>query len=177
LIVARLLAIAALVLPLAACGLFDDPPPPCPLVSIMDQAKEVTNYRAGPGRDLTDVTYHVAIGDLAYECDYDFDDGRNSVTIAFNILLVAERGPAAEGGRIEVPYFVAVTDPERRILAKRQFSAILEFDGNAVRTQKVEELAQVIPFPHDADGSEYRSFIGLQLTREQLDEIRRADGG
>lgn len=171
-----LLAFAALLLPLASCGLFEDPPLPCPLVSIMDQAKQVTFYRPGPGRDLTDITYHVGIRDLAYECDYDFDDMGNRVAVNFNVLFVAERGPAAEQGRVEIPYFVAMTDPGQNILTKKRFTAALEFEGNAVRAQKVEELAQLIPFPLHADGSEYKSFIGIQLTPGQLDDIRRAGG-
>ena len=97
------LALVALALPLASCGLFVDLPPPCPQVSIMDQAKQVTLYRPGLGRDLTDVAYQVDIRDLAYECDYDFNEIGNRVTVGLNILFVAERGPAAEQGRINIP--------------------------------------------------------------------------
>ncbi len=35
----------------------------------MDQAKKVTFYLPGPGRDLTDVTFEVEMRDLAYECN------------------------------------------------------------------------------------------------------------
>ena len=174
---AWLLALVALALPLASCVLFVDAPPACPPVAIMDQAKRVTLYRPGPGRDLTDVAYQVGSQDLAYECDYDFDDIGNHVTVNVNILFVAERGPAAEQGRIEIPYFVAVTDPNRTILTKRRFLVTLEFEDHAVRGQKVEELAQIIPFPKDANGSDYKSFIGVQLTRGQLGDLRRANGG
>ena len=163
-------------LPLVSCGLFADLPPPCPLVSIMDRAKQVTLYRPGPGRDLTDVTYQVEIRDLAYGCDYEFDDIGNRVTVDFNILFVANRGPAAEHDRIEIPYFVAVADPSKNILNKKQFFVTLEFEGNVVRTQNIEELLQIIPYPRDDDGSEYKSFVGIQLTPAQLEDIRRANG-
>ena len=172
-----LLALTALSLLLSSCGLFSDPPPPCPQVSIMDQAKQVTFYRPGPGRDLTDVAFEVQIGDIAFECSYDFDDEGDSVAIDLNILFVAQRGPAAEQGRIEVPYFSAVTNAGRHILAKKLFTVVLEFEGNAVRTQVVEELAQTIPFPAGADASAYKSFVGLQLTPGQLEDLRRERGG
>jgi hypothetical protein len=174
---APLLALSALSLLLSACGWFGDAPPPCPQVSIMDQAKRVTFYRSGSGRDLTDVTYEVEIRDIAFECDYDFDDAIDNVEVRLNILFVAQRGPAAEGGRVEIPYFSAVTDPNRRILAKRLFTVVLEFEGNAVRSQVVEELAQTIPFPPGADGSAYKSFVGLQLTPAQLEDLKRERGG
>ncbi len=173
-----LLAVTALSLFLASCGLFDDPPPPCPRVAIMDQAKKLILYRPGPGRDLTDVTYEIEMRDLAYECDYDydFDDAGNSVTVNFNVLFIARRGPAAERDRVEVPYFSAVTTASRHVLAKELFTVVLEFSDNDVRTQVVEELAQTIPFPSDIDVSEYHSFVGLQLTPEQLKESKRDRG-
>jgi len=143
----------------------------------MDQAKKVTFYRPGPGRDLTDVAFDVQIGDIAFDCSYDFDDAGNSVTVGLNVLFVAQRGPAAEQNRIEVPYFVAVTNPNRHILAKKLFTLEMVFEGNAVRAQAVEELAQTIPFPVGANGSAYKSFIGLQLTPAQLNDLRRERGG
>lgn len=143
----------------------------------MDQAKKVTFYRPGPGRDLTDVAFEVAIGDIAYECSYDFDDAGDSVAIDLNVLFVGQRGPAAVQDRIVVPYFAAVTNPGRRILAKKLFKVELIFEGNTVRAQVVEELAQTIPFPAGADASAYKSFIGLQLTTQQLEDLRRERGG
>ena len=140
----------------------------------MDQAKKITLYRPGPGRDLTDVTYEVEMRDLAYECDYNFDEAGDSVRVNFNVLFLARRGPAAESDRVEVPYFSAVTNPARHILAKEQFSVVLKFEGNDVRSQVVEELTQNIPFPAGTDASEYHSFVGLQLTPQQLQESKRS---
>ncbi|MDA0229019.1 MAG: hypothetical protein O3B21_02410 [Proteobacteria bacterium] len=142
----------------------------------MDQAKKATFYRPGPGRDLTDVAFDVHIGDIAYECSYDFDDDGNSVAVSVNVLFVAQRGPAAEQNQIEVPYFVAVTNPYRHILAKKLFTLEMEFEGNTVRAQAVEELSQTIPFPVGANGSAYRTFIGLQLTPTQLQDLKSERG-
>jgi hypothetical protein len=167
------LALAAVSLVLASCNLFGSAPPPCPQVAIMDQAKKVTFYRPGPGRDLTDVTFEVAIRDLAYECSYDFDDDGNSVTVNYNVLFVARRGPAAAADQVEVPYFSAVTNAARQILAKEQFTATLQFSGNEVRTQSVQELTQTIPFSPGVNIWDYHSFIGLQLTLAQLEESKR----
>ncbi len=139
----------------------------------MDQAKKVTFYLPGPGRDLTDVTFEVEMRDLAYECNYDFDDAGNSVRVNFNVLFIARRGPAAEDGRVEVPYFSAVTNASRHILTKRLFTVVLEFEDNDVRSQVVEELTQTIPFSAGVYVSEYHSFVGLQLTPEQLEESKR----
>ena len=143
----------------------------------MDRAKKVTFYHSGPGRDLTDIAFDVQIGDIAYECSYDFDDAGNSVTVGINVLFVAQRGLAAEQNRIEVPYFVAVTNPNRHILTKKLFTLEIVFEGNAVRAQTVEKLAQTIPFPVGGNGAAYKTFIGLQLTPKQLEDLRRERGG
>ena len=108
---------------------------------------------------------------------YDFDDDGNSVTVGVNVLFVAQRGPAAEQNRIEVPYFLAVTNANRHILAKKLFTLVMEFEGNTVRAQTIEELTQTTPFPVGANGSAYRTFIGLQLTPKQLEDLRRERGG
>ncbi len=139
----------------------------------MDQAKKATIYRPGAGRDLTDVIFEVEMRDLAYECSYNFDQQGDSVRVNYNILFLARRGPAAETDRVEIPYFSAVTDASRNILAKRLFTVVLEFEDNDVRSQIVEELTQIIPFPAGVDASEYHSFVGLQLTPEQLKESKR----
>ena len=108
---------------------------------------------------------------------FDFDNAGNSVTVGVNVLFVAQRGPAAEQNRIEVPYFVAVTNSNRHILAKKLFTLEMVFEGNAVRAQTVEELAQTIPFPVGVNGAAYKTFIGLQLTTKQLEDLRRERGG
>ena len=168
------LALAVVSLALASCNLFGSTPPSCPQVAILDQAKKVTFYRPGPGRDLTDVTFEVAIRDLAYECSYDFSDDGNSVTVNYNVLFVARRGPAAAADQVEVAYFSAVTNMARKILAKEQFTATLQYSGNEVIAQSVQKLTQTIPFSHGANIWDYHSFIGLQLTTAQWEESKRA---
>lgn len=165
------------VLALGACGLFEDKPPPCPRIGILGQANKLTLYRDGPGRDLTDVTYEVEVRDVAWGCEYDFDDEEgDSVLMEYNVLISATKGPAAESDDVSVPYFVAIADPKKHIKAKKIFTAKLHFDANAVRTQSVEELTQTIPIAPEYIGTDYDTFIGLQLTREQLEDQRRERG-
>jgi hypothetical protein len=162
---------------LAGCGLFEDEPPPCPRVAILDQAKMLTLYQEGAGRDLTDVTFEAGLADVSNVCEYDFDeDEGNQVTVQFILLVIATRGPAATTETVEVPYFVAIADPMRRVLAKRVFTAVLDFPDNNVRAQKVEEIEQIIPIAPQFAGPDYLVFVGLQFTREQLEELREKSG-
>lgn len=164
-------------LTLGACGLFEDPPPPCPRIAILGQANKLTLYRDGPGRDLTDVTFEVEVRDVAWACEYDFDDEEgDSVLMEYNVLISATKGPAADSNEVEVPYFVVIADPTQRITAKEIFNVKLEFEKNTVRAQAVEELRQTIPIAREFIGTDYDTFIGLQFTREQLQDQRRERG-
>src|SRR3546814_17887583 len=72
--VSRALGFACL-LGLAACSsdevAFSDPnvPTGCPRVRIVDGLDTVTQFRAGPGRDLTDVVVRGLLADFSEECD------------------------------------------------------------------------------------------------------------
>jgi len=170
--VAVLVLIAAAVA-LQGCGLIGSPPPPCPRVAIMDQAKTATFFRDGPGRDLTDVTFEALIVDLVGACDYDIDGDDSSVSLEYSILFTATRGPAATSNQITVPFFVALADPEGGLVAKQVFEAQLVFPEYAVRVQSTEEIHQEIPFNQAHHGADYETFVGFQLSRGQLEDLRR----
>lgn len=155
---------------LAGCTLFDSPPqPPCPRVVTLGEAKKVTLYRSGPGRDLTDVRFQGDIANLVPSCDYD-DDG--FVDVDVDVEMVFSRGPAAQGDVGSYVYFVAITDPADNIIAKREFPIDVEFPSAALRVGVIEEVTQRIFFAPGSDASGHRIFIGFQLTREQLDDLR-----
>jgi hypothetical protein len=159
---------------LAGCGLFSDEPPPCPAITIVDQARALTLYRDGPGRDLSDVTFEVELVNVVARCTYDIDDdGSGVVDMEFILLVQATRGPAAEAESVSVPYFVAISDPRRRIVAKEVFTVTLPFGEADVRTQVSDEIEQRIPLRPGAIGPAYETFLGLQFTRSQLEEERR----
>lgn len=155
-------------LTLAACGGDSyDPtlPQGCPEVSVLREASEVTQFRPGGGRDLTDVVARAVIADYSGECDYVDDPARVEMEMA--LALVGERGPAASGPTT-VDYFVSVIDPQGRILNKRVFSAELAFESGAARGGSIQQLRQVIPLPSLIEGEAYGVIVGFQLTPEQL---------
>ena len=74
----------------------------CPAPSILGNAERVSQFKQGPGRDLTDVMFQAEIGKLTMSCRY--LQGRVVSDISFE--LIAERGPAArsrDGAHSTVP--------------------------------------------------------------------------
>ena len=169
------LLVAALLVSVAGCNAFDDPPP-CPRVSILKQTSLLTLYGEGPGRDDVDVAFKLALRDVASDCDLDVDDeAGGGVEVTFALPIYATRGPAAETDRLSVPFFVALADPSRQIVAKEVFTAEIAFDADGASAQTVEEIEQWIPLGPGEIGAGYETLVGFQLTPEQLEDTRRSE--
>ncbi len=169
------LIVAALLVSLAGCNPFDDPPP-CPRVSILKQTRFLTLYGEGPGRDDVDVAFELELRDVASDCDLDMDDeAGGGVEVTFALPIYATRGPAAETDRLSVPFFVALADPGRQIVAKEIFTAEIAFDADGASARTVEEIEQWIPLGPGEIGAGYEALVGFQLTPTQLEDTQRSE--
>lgn len=144
----------------------------CPRVAFVRDAAEVTRFREGVGRDLTDVTSRAVLADYTGGCTPRDD----RVTVDLNLVLAAEQGPASRAGTADYRYFVAIADTAGDILAKQEFDTTVVFPEGQRRAGTVEELTQTIPLEEGATPADYQILVGFQLTPEQLD-YNRARGG
>ncbi len=166
----RRATVTALFLVLAGCGLFaDDILLPCPRGVVIADAATLVEFRPGPGRDLTDVRLEAAISGVRSDCVYD-EDG--FVDVDLDVAIDLTRGPALEGKAARAEYFVVITDPEEKVVAKRVFVLDVEFPGAALRARTIQELTQRIHYLPEPSAAAYRIFVGFQLTRDQLDYLR-----
>ena len=163
---------ASLVLAVVSgCGMFGPPEPQfdCPTAAGVADAAVLSKFRPGPGRDLTDVRYQVRLADVTSECRYD----SKGVDVRMRAGFALELGPANPDRRAAYDFFVAITDPNDEIVAKRIFTTPLAFPTNVGYVEHVEELQQRIPLPKGGSAADYKIIIGLQLTAEEL-EFNRA---
>ena len=161
-----------LLIALAGCNPFADEPPPCPRVSILKEARLLTLYGDGPGREASDVAFDLELRNVSSDCDYDLGDRGGSVEVTFALPIRAARGPAAESDRVSVPFFVALTDPSRQVVAKEVFTAEIAFEADSASARTVEEIEQWIPLGPGEFGVAYETLVGFQLTQDQLEESR-----
>jgi hypothetical protein len=146
--------------------------PDCPRLAIPDDVGRMTRFREGPGRDLTDVAYTARLAKADGFCTTE----KSGVKVEMTVQLVVERGPASTGAPVDLQYFVAVTDPARRVLAKEVFPAQIAFEGNQRVSGSSEEIEERIPIPRGADPGSYSIIVGFQLTPEEVEYNRRRGG-
>lgn len=179
----RKAAVVALALLASGCGLFGDqpPPPPCPRISVPPDAQSITRFVEGPGRDLIDVAYDGRIVDILGSCEHEIDDVTNAgvLSVEINLVIETSRGPANSDRRAALDYFVALADSSRNLLNVRVFPVTVEFPGNRNRLiwrdDPDEPVILRIPLKAGQSGVDFEIFVGLQLTREELDyNYRRA---
>ncbi len=137
----------------------------CPNLRIITGADELTAYR-GSGRDLTDVDFTVAMTDASFDCIASDDEVEGEIAVLFDV----RRGPANESARAPFNYFVAVVDPNQQILAREAFDVVVPFAENRGRVTFQEVIAPQIPLPAPEAGGNYSIFLGLEVSREQLDD-------
>ena len=142
-------------------------------IIIVKDTSELTTFRPGPGRDLTDVVLDARIDRFEGECVTDLEKGRSvKVNVDLQLIFEAIRGPANETREGNFSYYVAIADRSGTILTKKVFNTEFEFEGNRNRVGGVEELTQEIPLRAGELGEDFDIFIGFQLDSQQLDYNR-----
>lgn len=131
--------------------------PACPSVAIVRDAG-LAGFPAADGR----LAYTAVISRVDGQCSYD----EKGLALTETLRLGASPGAAYTGGPVTVQYFVAVTDPDRKVLAKQIFPVTLDLSQGAAGS--VEKINQFIPVGPTTDGRYYEVLVGLQISPDQL---------
>ncbi len=170
-----LLFVLAVPLVLSGCDswarLEQKSPPPCPPVYIMSDASKITKYRAGAGRDLTDVEMEGEIVGFKGGCVYDAKGGDVMLQLAFEL----RRGPAAQGRTLDVTYFVAIPKFYPTPEAKGEFTFPVTFPATVDRIRVTDDEVYLrLPVRDKEIIDNYEVFIGFQLSPEEMEINRRS---
>lgn len=158
---------------LAACGTAKGPPQPCPAVIVQRDLGYMTQF-GGNGRDLSDIAYEAHVDTFSSFCVYSRDENPDYIRTAVKVQFAATRGPKFSGDKASFKYFVAVTGPGGERLKKDLFDVDIDFSKGQVQNITVDEIDPIKVFPKaNENGDFYRIYIGLDLTKEQLDYNKR----
>jgi len=148
---------------LAACAGDDEALPPCPPLFRVADASRLVKFE-GPGRDLTDVRFEIDLQQINGACEYDDD----VIEMALDVTFMATRGPADRERLAPIRYFVAITTVDQRVVAREEFNLNIPFQGNHTRMIVTDQLEPRIPLKSDETGADYRIYVGISLSPEEL---------
>ncbi|MBT5049172.1 MAG: hypothetical protein HOM58_11785 [Rhodospirillaceae bacterium] len=169
----RMACVLGLALLAGGCGLFTErkPPPPCPPIFVLKDAGSVTRYKPGPGSDITDVLFHGKIIDFQGLCEYNSE--RTRVEISLSIAFEMSRGPANTDRKADFAYFVAIPKFHPAPQGKKIFPLATSFVENTTRVRLTDEITLEIPIDKKVKRQAYATYIGFDLTQDELKENRR----
>ncbi len=175
--VRRVVVLAAVGLCLTGCGIFADKktPPPCPEISVLSEASKFTQFRPGPGRDITDITLQGEITGFKGSCSYDKGEGKMTVTL--QVSMVFTRGPAAQSREAQAEYFIALPAFYPKPEAKRVMGVRLLFDSAADHLRITDNEVEItLPMKDFAKDLPNRAiYLGFQLDPAELEYNRQTN--
>jgi hypothetical protein len=145
---------------LGACEADNGLRPACPNVGIL---RDAGTLRSDQGVAIMSV--------LTAQCSYTDD----SVNITADLTLTGRTHDGVTASALPVTYFVALLDPDRKIITRQTFSTSIPLQNGKGTTR--ETLQHAIPAPKTIDARWYEALTGFQLTPEQVEANRRANEG
>jgi hypothetical protein len=144
--------------------------PACPRAAILGDAADLTRYRDGGGRDLTDLVLAGRILGVSGKCAP--GDTFRQLATSLQVNLELTRGPAMMQRQVDVAIFVAVSEGDT-ILDKKLFPMHAVFPPNIDTIRlTTDAIAMVLPISKDKSGAAYALTAGFQLTPAELDQNR-----
>ncbi|GAB5468539.1 MAG: hypothetical protein Kilf2KO_15690 [Rhodospirillales bacterium] len=162
----RQAVLSLLAVGVSGCSLFESGDVRCPPITILPDAARLIRYSGGT--DLTDVRYEANIDQVSPLCERT-DKG---LKIDLTVVLSARRGPALPEGNADFSYFVAVTSADRRLLARQEFPVSIPLGPQGRRVRLTELVQPLLPLTETQSQFGYQLFIGLVLTRGELQRNR-----
>lgn len=148
---------------------------PCPTSSIIADASRRLEFRAGTGRDLTDIDNEISIDNVSVGCKSDVNRksmaGKMKAWVFVDFTL--SRGPANRSRRTDFRYFVSVVNLADKVLYREAFDLAVLFSENETRRSvSADPIELEIPIQSGQTGENFRVLVGMILTREQLNSNR-----
>jgi len=163
----RLFVLGAAVLALSACGGNNGAQGPCPVTGVLSDATKIVRFAHGATEEISNVLVAGEIVNTSSGCRYR-DSG---LTAGVGIAIQMQAGQAGARARqvtYKLPYFVALTDANDRVLEKTQYETTLRLRDDTV-AQTLETIDDIkIPLQEGQTGADYRVIVGFQLTGRQL---------
>ncbi len=148
----------------------------CPEVMIVDELSFMSEFSDNTTRNSR-LASRVFMNGVHSACAF----SSGFVELDIGLSFTGKLGPkgrmrANDKPYFSYPYFVAVTDRDRNLLAKEVFSASMTFNRDEDDHTYMENLKQLIPIDNKGQANDFIVMIGFQMTKSQLDYNRNNMG-
>lgn len=163
------------ILALSGCSWFSSSAPKqaeaCPNAVVLRPLSNTAVFGSAPERRPDNVAFYGVLSEADLKCEY----GGGNVKITLDAVVVGERGPAAKGDVVDLPYFVAVTGPDQSIISKRAFAIRIVFEGNQKRAGVTDHIEETVPLD-GRKASDLNVLLGFQQNPEVVDFYKHFRG-
>jgi len=160
---------------LAGCGQgrMEDRLVSCPTLALPADLADLTRYQADSPPDLSTLVLDARVTGVDAACRRGSRDRSVDATIALRFRI--DRGPAATGRGVQLPWFIALLDASTDEVVNRQtFVVPAQFAPNTTRATFTSAPVEIsFPIGQGRRAQDYRVLVGFQLTADELAMNRR----
>lgn len=141
----------------------------CPTFLVLADAQEITQFKPGSGRDVTDIQYTGRIKHVDYTCKEITAKGKDYIDANLVISAEFEMGAAADVRNPTFQLFTALSQSNEKIIAKSYFDLRARFKDKSRRAE-VKQYIKKIRVERDTTVpvEDHQLYMGFQLTPAQL---------
>lgn len=158
------------------CATADDPVVFCPVTRVLEDPAQMTRFKPGAGRDITDIDFEAVFAENTGAGTCEVDDDK--IDVELKVLIVVNRGTANTSRRASFDFFITVVDQDDNVLIQNgsafweKFEGQVDFLGNQSRVTYTDEFVTTIPLKSGLSARDLRIFIGFELSTEELEYNR-----
>lgn len=141
----------------------------CPKVEVVEDLSTISDFTDPKKQINKNLTSRVVITAIESSCELSSKTATVDLKLIFDGTL-GSKGRARKTDKpfFSYPFFVAVTTPSGKILAKEIFAASLTYNANENTHTYFENMRQIIPIKSKKQARFYNVLIGFQVTPDQL---------
>ena len=143
----------------------------CPVAGALEEAMQVVRFTPDSDKTPTDLVFAAQFARVGRTCY--FDEKEAQIDIA--LMIEVRRGPANTEAEAPLTYFVAVLDPEDKVVLRQPFKAVVKFQNRDTRVSYVDQFGVVIDLGKFKP-SDFRVYVGFEMTPDELAYNRQRIG-
>ncbi len=149
-----------------------EPPVACPTTAILRPLAQTALFnKSGTGLRPTDVSFYGILSEVDPKCSGD----ANTLRVALDVIIAAERGPASHGDTVPLTYFIGLVGPDEAIIGKQSFGVTVKIPEDAKRGGVTDHIEEAIPL-NGRKPTDLSLVFGFQQSPEAIDFYRHFRG-